>query len=160
MDHGDQFRVIGHISPVTIGLNTTPPVSEIIDTEGFQGGRCVVFMQTGNIGRETLKCFLSESDDNVAYTTFMNMTDTDIDGAAGAILDLDDDNLDIVFDVPLTVSRKRYFKLTDSSGSTGSGKNTVGCTAYISGRTIGAKQSTERNTKRPNSRIFRAKNGN
>ena len=160
MDHGDQFKVIGHISPVTIGSNTTPSVSQDIDTLGFQGGRCVVFMQTGAIGRATLKCFLSESDNNVDFTTFMNMTDNDIDGAAGALLDTDGDNLDVVFDVPLTVERKRYFKMTYTSGSTGTGKNSVACTAYLSGRGVAQKQSTTRNTERPNSRIFRAKNGN
>jgi len=86
MNQFDQFQVIGHISPVTVGLNTTPPVSEVIDSQGFSGGRCIIFLQTGNMGRTTTKCFLQESDDNSNYTTFMNVTDLDIDGGQALLL--------------------------------------------------------------------------
>ena len=157
MNQFDQFQIIGHISPVTIGTNTTPSVSEVIDTAGFSGGRLIVFLQTGALGRTTLKCFLQESDDDSTYTTFMNITDNDIDGSAGVQLDADSDNLDVVFDVPLDVNRKRYFKLTYTSGSVGTGKNSVACSAIIIGRSLGRKQSTTLNTKRPNSKIFKAK---
>jgi len=157
MNQFDQFQVIGHISPVTVGLNTTPPVSEVIDSQGFSGGRCIIFLQTGNMGRTTTKCFLQESDDNSNYTTFMNVTDLDIDGGQGVALDEDDDNLDVVFDVPLDADRKRYFKVTYTSGSGGAGKNTLACSAVLIGRTNGQAQSTTLNTKRPNSKIFKAK---
>lgn len=157
MNNHDQFQVIGHISPVTIGINSTPSVSEVIDSSGFSGGHLIVFLQTGAIGRTTTKCFLQESDDDSTYTTFLNVTDNDIDGGAGVQLDADDDNLDVVFDIPLDAERKRYFKLTYTSGSTGTGKNSVACSAVLIGRRNGDRQSTTRNTKRPNSKIFSAK---
>jgi len=153
----DQFQVIGHISPQTIGTNTTPPVSEVIDSQGFAGGRLIIFLQTGTMGRTTTKCFLQESDDDSAYATFLNVTDNDIDGDAGVQLDGDSDNLDVVFDVPLDANRKRFFRLTYTSGSVGTGKNSVACSAVLIGRQHGKAQSTTRNTKRPNSKIFKAK---
>ena len=153
----DQFQVIGHISPQAISTNTTPSVSEVIDSQGFSGGRLIIFLQTGVIGRTTTKCFLQESDDDSAYTTFLNVTDTDIDGNAGVQLNTDSDNLDVVFDVPLDANRKRFFKLTYTSGADGSGRNSVACSAVLIGRQHGQAQSTTRNTKRPNSKIFKAK---
>lgn len=156
MNQHDQYKVIGHISPQAIGASATPAVSQVIDTQGYFGGRLIIVMTCGAMGRDTLKCLVQESDDNSSFTTFMTPTDDDIDGQAGVQIDQNDDDTDIVFDIPLIGARKRYYKVVYTSGSGGGGKSNIAFVAFIVGKQLGEEQTTAGITVRANSKAYRA----
>ena len=156
MSKYDQYKVIGHISPQAIGASATPAVSQVVDTLGFFGGRLVMVMTCGAMGRDTLKCLVQESDDNSSFTTFMTPTDSDIDGQTGVQIDQNDDDTDIVFDIPLIGARKRYYKVTYTSGSGGGGKSNIAFTAFLIGKQVGEAQTVPGITVRANSKAYRA----
>ena len=157
MNHNDQFKVIGHFSPQAISASSTATVSSVVDTFGYAGGRLVITVSLGAVNQPALKCFVQESDDNSTFTTFVGATDTDIDGSEGVQVTADDDNTEVVFDIPLVGARKRYFTVNYSSG-VGSGKSNVTCHAIIIGKRVGVEQSISDLTQRTGSKAFRASN--
>ena len=157
MNHHDQYKVIGHIAPGAISASSTASVSSVIDTFGYGGGRLIITISLGSIGQPAIKCFVQESDDNSTFTTFVGATDTDVDGESGVQVTADDDNTEIVFDIPLIGARKRYFTVNYSSGS-GGGKSNVMVHAIIVGKQIGVAQSTSDLTQRTGSKAYRATN--
>ena len=157
MNHHDQFKVIGHIAPGALSASQTASVSSVIDTFGYSGGRLIITVSLGVIGQPALKCFVQESDDNSTYTTFVSATDTDVDGVAGVQVTADDDQSEVVFDIPLIGARKRYYQINYTTGS-GGGKSNFMCHAIIIGKQIGVAQSTSDLTQRTGSKAYRASN--
>lgn len=157
MNHNDQFKVIGHIAPGALSASSTASVSSVIDTFGYAGGRLIITVSLGVIGQAALKCFVQESDDNSTYTTFVSQTDTDVDGSAGVAVTADDDQSEVVFDIPLIGARKRYFTVNYSTGS-GGGKTNIMVHAIIIGKRIGVAQTVSDLTQRTGSKAFRATN--
>lgn len=158
MNQLDQFQVIGHISPVSVGSGVTASVSEVIDSAGFHGGRMIIMFQTGAMARTTSTCIMEESDDGSTWSEFMNATDRDADGNTGTKPDANSDNSDVVFDVALDPDRKRYFRLTYTTGSEG-GKlnNLIACSAILLGRRVGQEVTSSKGTKRAGSKLYQAK---
>jgi len=157
MNHHDQFKVNCHITPQAIANDATPSVSSGIDTLGYFGGRLIITVSLGAIGQPALKCFVQESDDNSTFTTFLSATDVDVDGVAGVQVTADDDNSDVVFDIPLIGARKRYYQVNYSSGS-GFGKSNVVVHSIIIGKNLGVAQSVADLTQRTGSKAYRASN--
>lgn len=157
MNHNDQFKVIGHVAPGALSASTTATVSSVIDTFGYAGGRLIVTVSLGVIGQPALKCFVQESDDNSSYTTVVGSTDTDVDGASGVQVTADDDQSEVVFDIPLVGARKRYYQVNYTTGS-GGGKSNIMIHAIIIGKQIGVAQSTSDLTQRSGSKAYRAEN--
>ena len=158
MNQLDQFQVIGHISPVSVGAGVTATVSEGIDSAGFSGGRMIVILQIGGMARTTASCLMEESDDGSTFVEFMNATGTDADGNAGTKPDASSDDSDVVFDVALDPDRKRNFRLTYTTGSEG-GKlnNLISCSAILLGRRVGQEVTTAKGAKRTGSKLYQAK---
>lgn len=157
MKHSDQFKVIGHIAPGALSASSTATVSSVVDTFGYSGGRLIITVSLGVIGQPALKCFVQESDDNSTYTTVIGSTDTDVDGASGVQVTADDDQTEVVFDIPLIGSRKRYFQVNYTTGS-GGGKTNIMVHAIIIGKQIGVEQTTSNLTQRTGSKAYRASN--
>ena len=157
MNNHDQFKVIGHVAPGALAASATASVSSVIDTFGYAGGRLIITVSLGVIGQPALKCFVQESDDNSAYTTVVGATDADVDGASGVQVTADDDQSEVVFDIPLVGARKRYFTVNYSTGS-GGGKTNIMVHAIIIGKQIGVAQSTSNLTQRTGSKAYRATN--
>jgi len=154
----DQFQVIGHISPISVGNGVTASISEVIDSAGFHGGRLVVILQIGVTTRTTGTCIMEESDDGSTWSEFMNATGRDVDGNIGTKPDADSDESDVVFDVPLDPDRKRYFRLTYTAGTEGGKLTTmISCSAILLGRRVGQEVTTSNTTKRPNSKLYSSK---
>ena len=94
---------------------------------------------------------------NLRPSVLFKQSDVDVDCSEGVEIDADDDNSDIVFDIPLVGARKRYFKILYTSG-TGGGKSNVCAHAIILGKQIGVAQSTSDMTQRDGSKAYRASN--
>ncbi len=115
--------VVNHGVPISIN-NTSLPVTNQIDTRGRSGGELLVVVQFGSIaGSATLTaCSLQESD--VTGSGFADVTGcvlatsnlADGSGASVAFAGGDEDSSSIVFHVPLTESRKRFFQVVVTCG--------------------------------------------
>ena len=158
MNHNDQYKVIGHVSPAGLAHGASVSVSSVIDTFGYSGGRLIITVNLGDLSSPALSCFVKESDDDSNYFTLISTTDTDVDGVAGVEVAASDDDRDVVFDIPLIVPRKRYFQISYRSGSGGFGKSTVSVHAIIIGKSLGVAQSTATLTQRTGSKAYRVPN--
>lgn len=157
MNHNDQYKVIGHISPGGMGGNQTATVSSVIDTVGYAGGRLIITVGLGAMVAAAAKLFVSESDDNSTFAQVIGQTSTDVDGNAGVAVDANDDNTDVVFDIHLNATRKRYFTVNFTTSAV-VGKSQVSVHAIIIGKNLGVAQSTASLTQRTGSKAYRASN--
>lgn len=158
MKHSDQFKFIGHISPQVVAAGAQASVSENIDTFGFAGGRLIVTVMHGTLADSVGRCTLQESDtsDFAVVSSLLTAEGKDADGVDRTLPDDTADNIDMVFDVPLTPERKRYMRVTWLAASTGGRFGSyVACSAILVGRQIGGEVTTEKATKRTNSRLYR-----
>ena len=159
MQRHDQFKFIGHISPQSVSSGGQATVSQNIDTLGFSGGRLIVTVMHGTLADSVGRCTLQESDfaDFSTLTTLLSVQGTDADGSERSLPDDTADNLDIVFDVPLTPERKRYLKVVWLAANTGGRFGSMmACSAVLIGRQLGSEVSTDKATVRSNSRLYRS----
>jgi len=159
MRHFEQYEFIGHISPQQVLAGNQATVSQVIDTIGFSGGRLIVTVMQGNMVDSVGKCELTESDSSDSnFLDFMNASGKDADGSTRSLPDHTSDNLDIVFDVPLTPDRKRFMKVDWRAANTGGRFGSfVAASAILIGRQLGVEVTTANTTKRANSRLYSSK---
>ena len=116
-------RVIQHSNPddVNDGSNV---VDNVIDTAGFSGGELLIVASYGAIAGSTTFSAqkVQESDDNSSFSDVTGCvvgTSTLSDGSATSVVfaGADDDNSQLIFHIPLTASRKRYFKFVSTNSA-------------------------------------------
>ncbi len=115
-------RVFNHSAPISL-TNTTSAVTNVIDTVGMNGGDLLIIVSLGVTNGNFTALKVQESDDNSSYadvTGCVVATSTDIDGAATDLPDgTDDDAGTYLFQIALTHTRKRYFKVVATEDNTG-----------------------------------------
>jgi len=121
--------------------NSTKSIASAIDTAGFGGGMVLVTLLIDTVSSAPPvlgTCELVESDNPVTdpFTTIPGcdaVNDLQSDGSANEFpLIQSDDNSMVVFYIPLTVARKRYFSMaiTETAGANVG----VAVTAFILGK--------------------------
>jgi len=116
-------RVIQH-SDVDVVNDGTNAVDNTIDTLGFNGGELLIVASYGAIAASATFSAqkVQESDDNASFSDVSGCvvgTSTLSDGSATSVVfaGADDDNSQLVFHIPLTASRKRYFKFVSTNSA-------------------------------------------
>ena len=159
MKHNEQFQFVGHISPQVVLAGNQATVSENIDTLGFGGGRLIITVMQGTMADSVGKCTLQESDtsDFAVVSSLLSADAKDADGVDRSLPDETSDNIDMVFDVPLTSERKRYMRVVWLAANTGGRFGSyVAVSAILMGRPVGTVVTTAKATKRSNSRLYRS----
>lgn len=115
-------RVFNHSAPISLN-NATSAVTNVIDTVGMSGGDLAIIVTLGATAGNFTALKVQESDDNSSFsdvTGCVVATSLDIDGGATDLPDgTGDDAGTYLFHVPLTESRKRYFKVVATEDNTG-----------------------------------------
>jgi hypothetical protein len=116
-------RVINHSTIATVNDGTNA-VTTAIDTAGYSGGDLLIIAGYGSIaGSTTFSAMkVQESDDNSSFSDVSGCvvgTSTLSDGSATSVVfaGADDDNSQLIFHIPLTESRKRYFKFVSTNSA-------------------------------------------
>lgn len=114
--------LVNHSVPISLN-NATSAVTNVVDTFGFSGGDLTMIAALGATAGNFTAFKIQESDDNSSFsdvTGCVVATSTDIEGGATDLPDgTGDDNGLYVFQIKLTASRKRYFKLVATEDNTG-----------------------------------------
>jgi hypothetical protein len=115
-------RVFNHSAPISLN-NATSAITNVIDTVSMNGGDLAVIVTLGATAGNFSALKVQESDDNSSYsdvTGCVVATSLDIDGGATDLPDgTGDDAGTYLFHIPLTASRKRYFKVVATEDNTG-----------------------------------------
>ena len=114
--------LVNHSVPISL-TNATSAVTNVVDTLGYGGGELLMVASLGATAGNFTAFKVQESDDNSSFsdvTGCVVATSTDIEGGATDLPDgTGDDNGLYVFQIQLTGSRKRYFKLVATEDNTG-----------------------------------------